>query len=281
MTTPHTDPQTEPIYAALAGVQDPEIHRPITELDMVKSIDIGADGDVAVTIYLTVAGCPMRERITRDVTAAVQQVPGVRGVTVTLDVMSEDQRTALKSKLRGGAPEREVPFAKPGSLTRVYAIASGKGGVGKSSVTVNVAAAMAADGLRVGVIDADMYGFSVPRMLGVDADPTRVGDDMILPPVAHGIKVISLGMFVPDRQPVVWRGPMLARALGQFLTDVWWGDLDVLLLDLPPGTGDVAISVAQLVPNCEIVVVTTPQAAAAEVAERASRSSGSWRTCRT
>jgi ATP-binding protein involved in chromosome partitioning len=210
-------------------------------------------------------------------------------VTVTLDVMSEDQRTALKSKLRGGAPEREVPFAKPGSLTRVYAIASGKGGVGKSSVTVNVAAAMAADGLRVGVIDADMYGFSVPRMLGVDADPTRVGDDMILPPVAHGIKVISLGMFVPDRQPVVWRGPMLARALGQFLTDVWWGDLDVLLLDLPPGTGDVAISVAQLVPNCEIVVVTTPQAAAAEVAERAgsialqtaSRSSGSWRTCRT
>ena len=269
MTTPRTEPQTEAIYAALAGVQDPEIHRPITELDMVKSIDIGADGDVAVTIYLTVAGCPMRERITRDVTAAVQQVPGVSGVTVTLDVMSEEQRTALKTKLRGGAPEREVPFAKPGSLTRVYAIASGKGGVGKSSVTVNVAAAMAADGLRVGVIDADMYGFSVPRMLGVHSDPTRVGDDMILPPVAHGIKVISLGMFVPDRQPVVWRGPMLARALGQFLTDVWWGDLDVLLLDLPPGTGDVAISVAQLVPNCEIVVVTTPQAAAAEVAERA------------
>ena len=170
--------------------------------------------------------------------------------------------------MRGGQGEREVPFANPGSLTRVYCIASGKGGVGKSSVTVNLAAAMAADGLRVGVVDADVYGFSIPRMLGVEQRPTQV-DEMILPPLAHGVKVISIGMFVPNNQPVVWRGPMLHRALQQFLSDVFWGDLDVLLLDLPPGTGDIAISTAQLVPSAEIVVVTTPQRAAAEVAERA------------
>jgi ATP-binding protein involved in chromosome partitioning len=182
--------------------------------------------------------------------------------------MSDDQRAALKEKLRGTQANREVPFAKPGSLTRVYAVASGKGGVGKSSVTVNLAAAMAADGLAVGVLDADVYGFSVPRMLGVTQPPTRV-DDMILPPVAHDVKVISIGMFVPGNQPVVWRGPMLHRALEQFLTDVFWGDLDVLLLDLPPGTGDIAISTAQLLPTAEILVVTTPQQAAAEVAERA------------
>jgi ATP-binding protein involved in chromosome partitioning len=189
-------------------------------------------------------------------------------VVVVLDVMSDDQRAALKEKLRGPQANREVPFSKPGSLTRIYAVASGKGGVGKSSVTVNLAAAMAADGLSVGVLDADVYGFSVPRMLGVTQPPTRV-DDMILPPVAHDVKVISIGMFVPGNQPVVWRGPMLHRALEQFLTDVFWGDLDVLLLDLPPGTGDIAISTAQLLPNAEILVVTTPQQAAAEVAERA------------
>jgi ATP-binding protein involved in chromosome partitioning len=260
-------PQLEAVQAALATVNDPEIRRPITELDMVKSVEI--DGPVvAVTISLTVAGCPMKDKLTTDVTAAVTAVPGVERVVVTLGVMTDDQRAALKEKLRGPQANREVPFSKPGSLTRIYAVASGKGGVGKSSVTVNLAAAMAADGLSVGVLDADVYGFSVPRMLGVTQPPTRV-DDMILPPVAHDVKVISIGMFVPGNQPVVWRGPMLHRALEQFLTDVFWGDLDVLLLDLPPGTGDIAISTAQLLPNAEILVVTTPQQAAAEVAERA------------
>jgi ATP-binding protein involved in chromosome partitioning len=260
-------PLLDAIHAALATVNDPEIRKPITELDMVKSVDI--DGPVvSVTIWLTVAGCPMKDRLTKDITAAVTSVAGVERVAVTLDVMSDEQRAALKEKLRGPQANREVPFSKPGSLTRIYAVASGKGGVGKSSVTVNLAAAMAADGLSVGVLDADVYGFSVPRMLGVTQPPTRV-DDMILPPVAHDVKVISIGMFVPGNQPVVWRGPMLHRALEQFLTDVFWGDLDVLLLDLPPGTGDIAISTAQLLPNAEILVVTTPQQAAAEVAERA------------
>jgi ATP-binding protein involved in chromosome partitioning len=223
---------------------------------------------VTVGVFLTVSGCPMKDTITKDVTAAVSPLPGVREVKVVLDVMSDEQRKGLREQLRGGQAEREIPFAKPGSLTRVYAVASGKGGVGKSSVTVNLAAAMAADGLRVGVVDADVYGFSVPRMLGVTQRPTQV-DDMILPPLAYDVKVISIGMFVPGNQPVVWRGPMLHRALQQFLGDVFWGDLDVLLLDLPPGTGDIAISVAQLIPTAEILVVTTPQQAAAEVAERA------------
>jgi ATP-binding protein involved in chromosome partitioning len=255
------------VHAALATVNDPEIRKPITELDMVKSVDV--DGArVAVTIYLTVSGCPMKATLTRDVTNAVAAVAGVEVVSVDLDVMSDEQRQALKDKLRGPGTTREIPFAKAGSLTRVYAVASGKGGVGKSSVTVNLAAAMAVEGLRVGVVDADVYGFSVPRMLGVEQPPTRV-DDMILPPVAHDVKVISIGMFVPGNQPVVWRGPMLHRALEQFLSDVFWGDLDVLLLDLPPGTGDIAISTAQLLPTAELLVVTTPQTAAAEVAERA------------
>lgn len=256
------------VREALATVNDPEIHRPITELGMVKSVEIDPDGVVAVTVYLTVSGCPMRETITRNVTDAVARVEGVSRVEVTLDVMSDEQRKELAGALRGGTAEREVPFAQPGSLTRVYAVASGKGGVGKSSVTVNLAAAMAADGLKVGVVDADIYGHSVPRMLGADGRPTQV-ENMIMPPSAHGVKVISIGMFTPGNAPVVWRGPMLHRALQQFLADVYWGDLDVLLLDLPPGTGDIAISVAQLVPNAEILVVTTPQQAAAEVAERA------------
>jgi ATP-binding protein involved in chromosome partitioning len=261
-------PTLEAVREALAGVNDPEIRRPITELDMVKSVDVSPDGVVDVAVYLTVAGCPMRDTITKDVRAAVSAVPGVTDVRVDLDVMSDQQRQDLRGKLRGGQAEKDIPFAQPGSLTRVYAVASGKGGVGKSSVTVNLAAAMAADGLRVGVVDADVYGFSVPRMLGVEQAPTRV-DEMILPPVAHDVKVISIGMFVPGNQPVVWRGPMLHRALQQFLSDVFFGDLDVLLLDLPPGTGDIAISVAQLLPSAEVLVVTTPQAAAAEVAERA------------
>ena len=261
-------PDTDAVQAALATVEDPEIHRPITDLGMVKSVIVAADGAVTVGVYLTVAGCPMRDRITRDVTAAVSEVAGVQSVVVDLDVMSEEQRREMSNRLRGERGEREVPFAKPGSLTRVYAVASGKGGVGKSSVTVNLAAAMAADGLKVGVVDADIYGHSIPRMLGVAGLPTQV-ENMLMPPQSHGVSVISIGMFTPGNTPVVWRGPMLHRALQQFLADVWWGDLDVLLLDLPPGTGDIAISVAQLVPNAELLVVTTPQQAAAEVAERA------------
>ena len=256
------------VNAALATVSDPEIHRPITDLGMVKSVSADDSGRVQVGIYLTVAGCPLKDKITTDVTAAVSAVAGVTGVDVELDVMSDQQRQEMAASLRGGQAEREVPFAQPGSLTRVYAVASGKGGVGKSSVTVNLAAAMAADGLAVGVVDADIYGHSIPRMLGVSERPTQV-ENMIMPPQSHGVRVISIGMFTPGNTPVVWRGPMLHRALQQFLADVWWGDLDVLLLDLPPGTGDIAISVAQLVPGAEILVVTTPQQAAAEVAERA------------
>ncbi len=263
-----TRPTQDDLLGALARVQDPEIRKPITELGMVKSVACDDDGRVAVEIYLTVAGCPLKDTLRRDTTAAVSAVPGVTAVEVKLDVMSDEQRAALRTKLRGGVDEREIPFAKPGSLTRVYAVASGKGGVGKSSVTVNLAAAMAAEGLKVGVVDADVHGFSIPRMLGVTGRPTQV-DDMILPPISHDVKVISIGMFVPGNQPVIWRGPMLHRALQQFLADVFWGDLDVLLLDLPPGTGDIAISIGQLLPTAEILVVTTPQLAAAEVAERA------------
>jgi ATP-binding protein involved in chromosome partitioning len=261
-------PGRDEVMRALDGVQDPEIHRPITDLGMVKNVDIRPDGTVRVDVWLTVAGCPLRETITRDVTAAVARLDGVAGVQVELDVMSEEQRKTLQSKLRGGKPEPEIPFAKPNSLTRVFAVASGKGGVGKSSVTVNLAAAMAVAGQKVGVVDADIYGHSVPRMLGVTGRPTQV-EQMIMPPSAHGISVISIGMFTKGNTPVVWRGPMLHRALQQFLADVFWGDLDVLLMDLPPGTGDIAISVAQLLPSAELLVVTTPQLAAAEVAERA------------
>ncbi|MEY9888725.1 ATP-binding protein involved in chromosome partitioning [Catenulispora sp. MAP12-49] len=257
------------IHKALSRVQDPEIHRSITELDMVKEVHVAADGAVQVAIFLTVAGCPMKDRLTNDIKREVGTIAGVTAVEVELDVMNSEQREALKTKLRGGQVEREIPFAQAGSLTRVYAIASGKGGVGKSSVTVNLAAALAAKGLKVGVVDADIYGHSIPRMLGVTEPPTPI-DDMILAPTApSGVKVISIGMFTPGNSPVVWRGPMLHRAIQQFLGDVYWGDLDILLLDLPPGTGDIAISVAQLVPNAEILVVTTPQQAAAEVAERA------------
>lgn len=263
-------PSVEQVQVALSTVEDPEIHKPITDLGMVKSVDVAASGEVSVGVYLTVAGCPMKDTITSRVTAAVGALEGVTGVRVELDVMSPTQRQEMQSRLRAesGVAAREIPFAKPGSLTRVYAVASGKGGVGKSSVTVNLAVAMARSGLSVGVVDADIYGHSVPRMLGVEGRPTQV-EDMIMPPSAHGVKVISIGMFVADNAPVVWRGPMLHRALEQFLGDVFWGDLDVLLMDLPPGTGDIAISVAQLVPAAELLVVTTPQLAAAEVAERA------------
>src|SRR5487761_747978 len=255
-------PTAEQVTSALADVKDPEIGRPITELGMVKSVSVG------VGVYLTVAGCPMRDTITSRVTDAVAALPGVSGVRVDLDVMSEEQRKGLQSQLRGGRPEPVILFAQPASLTKVLAVASGKGGVGKSSVTVNLAAALAAAGHKVGVIDADIYGHSVPRMLGVTGRPTPV-ENMIMPPSSHDVKVISMGMFTKGNTPIVWRGPMLHRAMQQFLADVFWGDLDYLMLDLPPGTGDIAISLAQLLPNAELLVVTTPQLAAAEVAERA------------
>lgn len=256
------------VREALSRVEDPEIGRPITELDMVKSVNVDGN-DVAVEIYLTIAGCPMKNTIEANTRAVLEDLEGVGQVSVALDAMSDEQRRALKQKLRGGQAEPEIPFAKPDSTTRVFAVASGKGGVGKSSTTVNLAAALVAKGLKVGIVDADIYGHSVPGLLGSTAGPTVLDDEMLLPPISHGIKHISIGQFVKGNAPVVWRGPMLHRALQQFLADVFWGDLDVLLLDLPPGTGDVALSVAQLIPNAELLIVTTPQAAAAEVAERA------------
>lgn len=254
------------IVEALETVNDPEIHKPITELKMVDTVTV-VDGNVTVRILLTTAGCPLKHTITEDVQGAVGKVPGVRTVTVEMGVMSDDQKRELREYLTGHQ-EREIPFTKPNSLTRVIAVTSGKGGVGKSSVTANLAVALAGQGLKVGVLDADIYGFSLPRMLGVNTSPQSI-DGMIVPPIgAAGVKTISIGMFVPEGQPVIWRGPMLHRALQQFLADVFWGDLDVLLLDMPPGTGDVAISIAQMLPNSEILIVTTPQIAAAEVAER-------------
>ncbi|NVM95339.1 Mrp/NBP35 family ATP-binding protein [Arthrobacter wenxiniae] len=261
-------PSPESLHAALATVIDPELRRPITELGMVESVEAFDGGRVRAVVRLTIAGCPLRGTITKDATNALMKVDGVTGVDVDLTVMTAEQRAELKERLKGTNPQRGIPFNAESSLTRVYAVASGKGGVGKSSVTVNLACALAARGLRVGIVDADIYGFSVPALMGITQAPTRV-DEMILPPVAHGVKVISIGMFVSGNQPVAWRGPMLHRALEQFLTDVYFGDLDALFLDLPPGTGDVAISVAQLLPKAEILVVTTPQAAAADVAERA------------
>lgn len=268
-------PVLEQIQAALATVNDPEIRRPITELGMVESVEVDAAGTVRLTVLLTVSGCPLRDTITREVTAAVEKVPGVTGVDLTLGVMSAEQRAGLQEVLRGGQAQKEIPFARADSLTKVYAIASGKGGVGKSSVTVNLAVAMAEQGLKVGLVDADVYGHSIPAMLGVgDVRPTQV-QDMIMPvPTVSSkgapISVISIGMLKPRRDQVVaWRGPMLDRALVQMLSDVYWGDLDALFLDLPPGTGDIAISLGQHLPNAEVVVVTTPQEAAAEVAERA------------
>ncbi|OYO21528.1 sodium:proton antiporter [Enemella dayhoffiae] len=262
------------VVQALGTVNDPEIKRPITELGMVERVDIDDAGEVFVGILLTTAGCPLKGPIERDVTAAASRVSGVSGVRVELGVMTEEQRTALRRTLNGGRAPREIPFARPDSLTRVICVASGKGGVGKSSVTVNLAMALAAQGKRVGVLDADIYGHSIPAMLGVaDARPTSIGDDkeaMILPVPTNGVQVMSIGMLKPERSQVVaWRGPILDRALNQMLADVHWGDLDFLLVDMPPGTGDVQISMGQKLPNAEVIVVTTPQAAAAEVAERA------------
>lgn len=265
MTTALTE---SAVRSALSRVEDPEIGKPITELNMVNTVEVDGQ-DVSVEILLTIAGCPMKDTINTNVRAAIEDIEGVGNVNVTLGSMTDEQRLELKKQLRGSAQDPEIPFSKPDSTTRVFAVASGKGGVGKSSMTVNLAAALQAQGFKVGVVDADIYGHSVPGQLGSTAGPTVLDDEMLLPPIAHGIKHISIGQFVQGNAPIVWRGPMLHRALQQFLTDVFWGDLDFLLLDLPPGTGDVALSVAQLIPNAELLVVTTPQAAAAEVAERA------------
>ena len=258
----------EEIDKALATVEDPEIHKPITELGMVKSVEFDDAGQVNVGIYLTVSGCPMRSEIIERVTDAVQGVEGVTGVEVELDVMNEEQRAKLREHLQG--PTKDNPFNRPGNTTKIIAVASGKGGVGKSSLTANLAVAFANRGLKVGLVDADIYGHSIPRMLGVIDAPTVV-DGMLLPPEYFGVRVISMLPFKPGgiTQAVAFRGPMLHRALEQFLTDVYWGDLDILVLDLPPGTGDVAISIGQLLPKAELVVVTTPQGAAAEVSIRA------------
>jgi len=262
-----TLPSAERLQRALDTVIDPELRRPITELGMVDSVAVEDDGTVRLRVLLTIQGCPLRDTITADSTAALRKVPGVSGVDVELSVMTPEQRQALKERLRGPGDTRGIPFNQPGNLTKVFAVTSGKGGVGKSSVTVNLACALAARGLRVGIVDADVHGFSVPGLMGITQSPTRV-DELILPPVAHGVKVISIGMFVEGNAPVAWRGPMLHRALEQFLSEVYFGDLDYLFLDLPPGTGDIAISVSQLLPSAEVLVVTTPQSAAAEVAER-------------
>jgi ATP-binding protein involved in chromosome partitioning len=257
----------EQVRQALRNVLDPEIGRPIEDLGMLQGIQV--DGEVVrVDVLLTIAGCPLQDRITGDVTGALAPL-GVEHVDVRMTPMSEEQRAALVAELRGGVPPEQRTFFT-GGQTSVIAVASGKGGVGKSSVTVNLAAALAAEGYRVGVLDADVWGFSVPRMLGVTGKPVGF-NDMILPLESYGVKVISMGFFVPEETPVIWRGPMLHKAIEQFLGDVYWGELDFLLCDLPPGTGDVSISLASFLPGASMLVVTTPQEAARKVAERAGK----------
>ncbi|MGH2591522.1 MAG: Mrp/NBP35 family ATP-binding protein, partial [Actinomycetota bacterium] len=259
----------EQVREALRGVNDPEIGRPIEDIGMLQGIDVEG-GLVRVHVLITIEGCPLKDRITNDVTAALAPLEGVTGVEVSLTPMSEEQRAGLVSQLRGGAAQQQQRTFFTEGDTSVIAVASGKGGVGKSSVTVNLACALAADGYRVGVLDADVWGFSVPRMMGVSGQPVGF-NDMILPLESHGVKVISMGFFVPEETPVIWRGPMLHKAIEQFLGDVYWGDLEFLLCDLPPGTGDVSISLASFLPGASMLVVTTPQDAARKVAERAGK----------
>jgi len=255
---------------ALATVSDPELHRPLPDLGMVEEV-LFADGTAKLKILLTISGCPMRDRLQKDITEAVTKVPHVSNVEIEFGVMNESQRDNVKKLLRGGR-EKFIPFAQADSLTRVWGISSGKGGVGKSSVTVNLAAALSARGFKVGVLDADVYGHSIPRLFGIEGQRPTAIDQTFIPVEVRGIKVVSIEMFKPDRaDPVAYRGPLLHRVLEQLLSDAYWGDLDFLLLDLPPGTGDIAISLGQLIPASEIIVVTTPQIAAAEVAERAGR----------
>ncbi len=265
-------PTTEQVMEVLGTVNDPEIGQPITDLDMVAGVDVDG-GSVTVDVLLTVPGCPMKDTITREVTAAVMRLDDVVDVEVRWGSMTEQQRSAMAEKIRGGAGKAPggqvvIPFAQTDSTTKVVAIASGKGGVGKSSITANLAVALAQQGQKVGVLDADVWGYSIPRMLGVEGRPVAF-NNMVMPLQAHGVKVISIGFFIDSERPVIWRGPMLHRALQQFLADVHWGDLDFLLCDLPPGTGDIAISLAQMLPSADMLVVTTPQQAAQRVALRA------------
>ncbi len=265
-------PTKEQVFEALSGVLDPEIGKPITELDMVPEVTI-SDGHVLVEVLLTVPGCPMKDRITRDVTEALRPLEGVRDVQVHLGVMTEEQRQTMVTRLRAGQAQgqhRPIAFWGEDQRTRAILVASGKGGVGKSSITANLAVGLAQQGFKVGVVDCDVWGFSIPRMMGVAGRPTAF-NGMMLPLEAHGVKVISMGFFVPDDTPVIWRGPMLHKAINQFLADVYWGDLDFVLADLPPGTGDVSISIAQFLPGADMLVVTTPQEAAQKVAARAGR----------
>ena len=270
----------ETVTEALRPVQDPELHRSIVELGMVRRIDISLPL-VTVAIDLTIAGCPLRAEIDGSVKGAVLALDGVEDAVVEFGVMTDEQREALRKQLHGSpgdsagsqqahghAEGRAIPFADPDNRTRVILIASGKGGVGKSSVTTNLGVALANRGHKVAIVDADVWGFSIPRMLGVDRDPVII-DEMIVPPVSHGVGCISMGFFVEEDQPVIWRGPMLHKALEQFLTDVFWDDPDFLLVDLPPGTGDIALSLSQFLPRAELLVVTTPQPAAQKVAQRA------------
>jgi len=258
------------IHDALASVHDPELHRPLPELGMVESVSFES-GVANLRILLTISGCPMRDRLHNDINVALKKIEDVKEVQIEFGVMSDEQRGNVKKLLHGGK-EKVIPFAQPGSLTRVIGIASGKGGVGKSSVTVNLAAALSMRGFRVGILDADIYGHSIPRLLGIEGQRPTAIDQTFIPIEVNGIKVVSIEMFKPDRSdPVAYRGPLLHRVLEQLLSDAYWGDLDFLLLDLPPGTGDIAISLGQLVPASEILIVTTPQVAAAEVAERAGR----------
>ncbi len=278
MSSTDQSPSIDQLIDALRPVQDPELHRSIVDLGMVRDVVIDKKGTVGLTVVLTIAGCPLRNEIQTRVNTALRALDGVRDVNLNFGVMNDEERAAVRQMLNGNpgatagsapaqghAEGRTISFAQPGSKTRPILISSGKGGVGKSSVTTNIAVAMAALGYKVGIVDADIYGYSIPRMLGTDRDPVVI-DNMLLPPEAWGVRCISIGYFVPEGQAVVWRGPMLHKALEQFLTDVYWDEPDFLFIDMPPGTGDIALSLSQYLPRAEVLVVTTPQEAAQKVA---------------
>lgn len=278
MSSTEQFPSIDQLIDALRPVQDPELNRSIVDLGMVRDVVIDKKGTVGLTVVLTIAGCPLRNEIQTRVNTALRALDGVSDVNLNFGVMNDDERAAVRQMLNGNpgatagsapaqghAEGRTISFAQPGSKTRPILISSGKGGVGKSSVTTNIAVAMAALGYKVGIVDADIYGYSIPRMLGTDRDPVVI-DNMLLPPEAWGVRCISIGYFVPEGQAVVWRGPMLHKALEQFLTDVYWDEPDFLFIDMPPGTGDIALSLSQYLPRAEVLVVTTPQEAAQKVA---------------
>ena len=255
------------VRSAIEQVKDPELHRSFQELDMIRELDVSSDGDVRVLVALTIPGCPLKDKITEDVTAAARAIEGVRQVTVDFTTMTDAERSGLVQNIRG-APARDIHIGASGSPTRVIAVSSGKGGVGKSSVTANLGVALARLGKTVGIIDADVWGFSIPKMLGIDRQPTVI-DETLIPPEIHGVRVMSMDFFVPGDEAVIWRGPMLHKAMEQFLADVHWDDPDYLLIDMPPGTGDIALSMSQFLPRAQVIIVTTPQVTAQRVAKRA------------